>query len=206
MGDIVVRLKRGGKAAVGESKLFGSPDVPDGFEWPAVIDDANCYDLDFLCQLNCADLAEYDRQKLLPQRGMLYFFYDFEKSSGDVEDKNSARVVYCDSQKLEELMMVDDEGRDCALCPPRALSFSRPANGKEKPNMLVPLDRVVEEGYTSLFCISSFRIESGVLHFSDVGRLWFLIDTKKLKKRDFSDVRTKIVLKPAGSADLDGEG
>lgn len=194
MGGIVVRQKRGGAVRLGTSKLFGSPDVPAGFEWPAIIDAANCYDLDFLCQLNCAELADYDKQKLLPHSGMLYFFYDFAKSSGDINDKNSARVVYSNDKKLDELMMVDSEGRDCALCTPKALSFSRPTSSKEKPNILIPLANDVEEGYTALFCISSFRIESGFLHFSDIGKLWFLIETEKLKQKDFSDIRTKIML------------
>lgn len=197
MGAIVIRQKRNGAVPLGVSKLFGSPDVPNAFEWPAVIDSANCYDLDFICQINCSELALHDKRGVLPSKGMLYFFYDIAKSSGDVGDKNSARVVYtCDTQ-LDELMMVDGEGRDCAICPPKALSFSHAASKAEKPTMLLPLSTDVEEGYTAIFCISSFRVENAALRFTNVGRLYFLVKTESLERYDFSDVRTKIVLENA---------
>ncbi len=193
MQNIVVRQKRGGTVQVGASKLFGSPDVAEGFEWPAVINSKNCYDLDFLCQINLSQLADLDKDGILPNSGILYFFYDFYKSNGDVDDKNSARLVYSNSKQLFTLTMVDDEGVDCALCTPKALSFSRLVNSGEKPNISIPLTTDIEQGYTALFCISSFKIQNSTLHFTDIGKLYFLIKTEKLAERDFSDVRTKIV-------------
>ena len=193
MAGIVIRQKRSGGVPIGASKLFGSPDVPDGFEWPAVTDSLDCFDLDFICQLNCAELALHDKQKRLPSKGMLYFFYDIAKSSGDINDKNAARVVYTSDEPLDELMMVDEDGRDCALCTPKALSFSHAASKTEKLNMLVPLSTDIEEGYTAIFGISSFKIENGSLHFTNIGKLWFLVRTESLERHDFSDVRVKIV-------------
>lgn len=193
MAGIVVRQKRGGGVPVGASKLFGSPDVPDSFEWPVVVDGDECFDPDFLCQLNCAELAPHDKKGLLPSKGMLYFFYDFAKSSGDLSDKAAARVVFSTDTPLDELMIVDEDGRDCAICMPKALSFSHAASKTEKLNMLIPLSTDEEEGYTVLFSISSFKIENGNMHFTDIGRLLFLVSTKSLERNDFSDVRVKIV-------------
>lgn len=197
MGAIAVRQKRGGSVPTGSSKLFGSPDVPENFDWPAVADATNCYDLDFICQLNCSELSPYDRKRLLPDKGMLYFFYDFAESPGLISDENAARVIYSTEENLEQLTMVDANGVDCALCPPKALSFSRLTKGAAPPHILLPLSPEADEGLTMLLCLSSFRIERGFLHFTDVGRLCFLIEDTKLAERNFSDVRVKISGKSA---------
>ena len=193
MNGALLRLKKGGAVPIGGSKLFGSPDVPPDFEWPAVKDSENCYDLDFLCQINCVDKAPYDGGHLLPRSGILYFFYDFAVSSGSIEDRNAARVVYSSQKNLEPLIMVDDSGKDCALCPKRGLSFAELNKGTEKPRLQMPLSTDVRDGYVTLFGIDSFSIEHGNIHFTDIGTLWFLIDEKNLELRDFSDVRVSIV-------------
>ena len=46
------------KLPAGSSKLFGNPDVWDGFEWPYIEEKDEKYDLTFMCQINCADAAE----------------------------------------------------------------------------------------------------------------------------------------------------
>jgi uncharacterized protein YwqG len=80
---------------LGQSRLGGVPDVPADFEWPRLTDKpnprhrlrpnpflgkvaVNGYDkpMDFLVQLNLADLTSFDTSDLLPQTGSLLFFID----------------------------------------------------------------------------------------------------------------------------------
>lgn len=96
------------------SKIGGKPSLPRGFAWPTFAgreeycfkrDDA--YDDDgepvninrplaFLAQFNMKDTAPMDKDGLLPQTGMLSFFYDLETEPWGIEpeDKGSARVFY----------------------------------------------------------------------------------------------------------------
>ena len=63
-----------GDIPVGASKFGGCPDLPAGVEWFGYgVDD--CY-LDFVAQINFAQTAPFDTAHKLPERGMLYFFYD----------------------------------------------------------------------------------------------------------------------------------
>ena len=86
---------------IGASKIGGNPDLPPEFEW-------FCYEgesyegitenrpLSFLAQINCAEVREYDTDSLLPESGMLYFFYELATMTWgfDPMDKGSARVYY----------------------------------------------------------------------------------------------------------------
>ena len=82
---------------VGGSKYGGCPDVPVGFQWPM---DANNRPLSLLLQIKCSDLTSYDKEKVLPTTGHLYFFY--ELSDQDLKDANdNVRVVYNDVHDSE---------------------------------------------------------------------------------------------------------
>ena len=55
------------------SKWWGDPDMPENMQ---VTEDGETYDypLTFVCQINCEDIAKYDKEGKLPHEGMLYFF------------------------------------------------------------------------------------------------------------------------------------
>jgi len=55
---------------LGQSRAGGVPDLPDSLEHPA--------GLQFLCQINLAEVPPTPGTSLLPSEGMLYFFYDME--------------------------------------------------------------------------------------------------------------------------------
>ena len=57
------------KTETGDSKFFGAPDLPEDFEWPV---DEEEYDLEFICQINCAEAFKHNN--MMPEKGMLYFF------------------------------------------------------------------------------------------------------------------------------------
>lgn len=60
------------------SKWWGDPDMPENMQYPTmeVTEEGESYDypLTFLCQINCEDLASFDKEGRLPHEGMLYFF------------------------------------------------------------------------------------------------------------------------------------
>ena len=108
-----------GECPVGRSKIGGKPDLPLDFQWyyfrgksyeetiaslpPGAHKYINREDarynadlpLSFLAQINCEEIREFDKDKLLPSTGMLYFFYEIETMTwGFSGDKGGARVYY----------------------------------------------------------------------------------------------------------------
>ena len=57
---------------LGASKLGGLPDLPDGTAWP----EKKGQPQSFIAQIRLEDVHSYDVDKVLPQKGMLWFFYD----------------------------------------------------------------------------------------------------------------------------------
>jgi hypothetical protein len=57
---------------LGASKVGGMPDLPFGVGWPVLI---TGQPLDFLCQVNLADLPDQRAETWLPRQGLLSFFY-----------------------------------------------------------------------------------------------------------------------------------
>ena len=52
------------------SKFCGDPDMPEDMEYPML----DQIPLTFICQIDCADLAPYDKDGIFPEDGMFYFF------------------------------------------------------------------------------------------------------------------------------------
>jgi uncharacterized protein YwqG len=111
------------KSCVGTSKIGGNPDLPPDFEW--FYYEGEHFDgsgtanrpLSFIAQINCAEANEYEipgllPKSLLPESGMLYFFYDMASSKWgfDPQDKGCARVFYYggDLSELQRTELPDD--------------------------------------------------------------------------------------------------
>ena len=76
---------------LGESKIGGMPDLPSGFSWP----ECNGQPQSFLAQIRLSDTDSYDEDKVLPQSGMLWFFYDAQQQTfGENPTDNSCWHVY----------------------------------------------------------------------------------------------------------------
>lgn len=60
------------------SKWWGDPDMPENMQYPTmeVNEEGETFDypLTFVCQINCEDIAPFDKEGKLPHEGMLYFF------------------------------------------------------------------------------------------------------------------------------------
>jgi uncharacterized protein YwqG len=71
-------------AAVGASRLGGLPDVPPGFSWPQI----DGKPMQFLAQINCAEIPAQTVDAPFPAEGLLYFFFDFDSLSVFKPQKN----------------------------------------------------------------------------------------------------------------------
>ncbi len=85
---------------IGQSKFGGLPDLPNKIEFPKW----KSKPLSFLAQINLNEISNYDSEKLLPENGFLYFFYDQEQSTWgfDPKEKDSFKVIYSET-KVEDL-------------------------------------------------------------------------------------------------------
>lgn len=101
-----IRLKIGtpAKEIPGGTRFGGAPDVPAGFTWPVFTGEWYGEEgktrkerpLSFLAQFDCAGLAAYDADGLLPHTGLLSFFYEVETQRWgyDPKDAGCARVFW----------------------------------------------------------------------------------------------------------------
>ena len=112
------------KLPKGTSKIGGKPDLPKDFQWfyykgedyKKIVENRP---LSFLMQINCEEVHKYDKESLLPEKGMLYFFYElFTMTWGfSPQDRGSAKVFYYDGE-IEDLVSTDfpkDMEKDCII-------------------------------------------------------------------------------------------
>ncbi len=104
------------KLPAGSSKLFGNPDVWNGFEWPYIEENGEKYDLTFMCQIDCAEAEGFDESGLLPKTGILYFFYDLD-TMPEAPDEKSSRVLWYNGElsALHEMILTDENGNSLAF-------------------------------------------------------------------------------------------
>lgn len=116
----------------GTSKFGGHPDLPGNFEWyyyrgKGMDDSIKNRPLSFLAQINCQEIRRFDTEHLLPDSGMLYFFYELDSMTWgfDVKDAGSARVFYYngDIAELERTEPPADLAREFRL-PELKIDFS----------------------------------------------------------------------------------
>ena len=117
------------KLPIGSSKFFGTPDIYEGFVWPTIEIDGEEYDLSFVGQINLKDVTKYDKEGLLPKKGMLYFFYDLDEMPFDPNDLNACKVIYHESDEhLESITYVDEDGEDLSF-KEMTVKFSKVKDG-----------------------------------------------------------------------------
>ena len=91
-----------------KTKIGGKPELPSDFEWYYYEGEdfsgvKKSRPLSFMAQINCAEIKSFDKDDLLPDTGMLYFFYELETMEWGYspEHSGSARVYYYDSDMTE---------------------------------------------------------------------------------------------------------
>ena len=201
MDSIKICLEKPSEDLFMQSKWWGNPNMPVGFDVPD--------DLTFICQIRCDEIAEFDKENLLPHKGMLYFFAEIDYYFGHFDsycpdgywDNEDVKVFYVediDNQTFEQVVFVDDDDNPVALKELRIV-FSNSGPMCETNKMLgEPYNREWEDwdapynGWTELLQVDSDDYEGATLNFMDWGMLHILINPKDLKNKDFSNV-TSIV-------------
>lgn len=180
------------KLPAGSSKLFGNPDVWDGFEWPYIEENGEKYDLTFMCQIDCAKAEGFDESGLLPKTGILYFFYDLD-TMPEVPDEKSARVLWYNGElsALHEMILTDENGNSLAFSEQR-IDFDV-AETNEKSSHLLLGDMTQSCDFINsclpLLRIGSLETEDAEIRFKGNGALCFYIEKEKLGACDFSKVK-----------------
>lgn len=121
------------------SKWWGDPDLPENMQYPVMTVEEGGesfeYPLTFICQINCEDIAEFDKEGLLPHEGMLYFFGAIDELAGYESPvrtvlgewpKGRLVVKYAKSINFETFqssMLVDDDNQSLTD-PELEISFS----------------------------------------------------------------------------------
>ncbi len=186
---------------IGSSKFFGNPDVWDAFEWPAIEEDGELYDLTFMCQINCAEIAAFDKNNKLPKTGMLYFFYDLDEMPSLPSIEQAARVLYYNGNidSLRQIKLVDEDGEDISIKEMK-IEFEIVDEGylddTDSTHLMLGVPSLdygiyddIIDGWQMLLQIDSLETDEVFINFADEGVLCFYIEQEKLEKRDFSDVR-----------------
>ncbi|WP_338841181.1 YwqG family protein [Flavobacterium ginsenosidimutans] len=109
---------------IGQTKIGGRPDLPKGINW---FTETNTIErgtkflffdnrkkeiitipLSFIAQINFSEVSVYDKEGLLPNTGILYFFYCAEQDAWgfDFKDKNKFKTFYWNGN-FEELKRCD---------------------------------------------------------------------------------------------------
>lgn len=138
---ITLKISGRSEQRSGTTRFGGRPDVPRSFTWP-VFDSGEmeknvkkglfsflhvrkdkignarkpaARPLSFIAQFDCAELAKYDTEHLLPNHGILSFFYETysQRWGFDPKDKGCARVYWFEnSATLEPAEFPDDLEED----------------------------------------------------------------------------------------------
>lgn len=119
--------------SIGSSKFGGLPDLPVHLSFPEYQDRF----LSFLAQVNLKEAKAFDVNNLLPETGILYFFYDVvEQPWGfDREDKGCYTVLYYDGDFAElKRTPYPDETEEYFPLPSFKMCFNEFYTLPEEPN------------------------------------------------------------------------
>ncbi len=180
------------------SKWFGDPYMPENMQYPTVevTEEGETYDypLTFICQINCEDIAPYDKEGRLPHEGMLYFFaaldewlgYESATHNGLGEwPKGEFVVKYAKSinfETFQSCILVDDE--DQPLTDPELeIVFSECDDAADGIKLLgVPFFEDVRQQYPDMINLLQLDENDEIgLRFYDGGNLNLLMKESDLK-------------------------
>ena len=163
---IKLTLKHSERVLFCGSKWWGDPDMPENMQYPTieVTEDGETFDypLTFICQINCEDIAPYDKENKLPHEGMLYFFAAIDKWLGYDSPTSNDRgewakghfvvkyVKAINFETFQSCMLVDDD--DQALTEHEMeICFSECADDEKCIKMLgTPSSSEVADKYSEL--------------------------------------------------------
>lgn len=189
------------------SKWFGDPDMPENMEYPTieVTEEGETYDypLTFICQINCEDIAKYDKDDRFPHEGMLYFFgaidewlgYESPTHNGIGEwGKGNLVVKYAKSINFETFrscIMVDEEDQPVTE-PEMEMVFSECEDDADGMKLAgVPFFEEVRQEYPEMLNLLQIDCDDDLgIRIYDGGNINVMIKESDLEFRNWKKIRT----------------
>lgn len=204
---IRISLQKSERVLFCGSKWWGDPDMPENMQYPTVevTEEGETYDypLTFVCQINCEDIAPYDKEGRLPHEGMLYFFaaldewlgYDSATHNGIGEwPKGEFVVKYAKTinfETFQSCILVDDE--DQPLTDPELeIVFSECDDDADGIKLLgIPYFEEVRQEYPEMLNLLQLDEDDQLgLRFYDCGNLNLMIKESDLKFGNWKKTKT----------------
>ena len=195
---IRLKLEKTDRVLFCGSKWWGDPDMPEGMVYPTVqvTEDGETYDypLTFICQINCEDIAPYDKEGKFPNEGMLYFFAALDKwigyDSPTTNDrgewtKGHVAVKYAKAINFETFrscILVDDE--DQSLTEPELeIEFAECEDNAPGHKLLgVPFSDKVRKEYPDMLCLLQIGSDETMgIHLDNNGNINLMMKPSDLK-------------------------
>ena len=200
---IKLELKKTERILFCGSKWWGDPDMPENMQYPTmeVTEEGEKFDypLTFVCQINCEDIAPYDKENKLPHEGMLYFFaaiddyigYESPVQNPDGEwPKGRISVKYAKSINFETFqtcMLVGDEDEQLTE-PELEIVFSE--CGDDEPGIKMLCNDSIQPEHLTLMQMVSDTVSG--LNLQDK-KMSFIMKDSDLKFGNWK--RAKAILK-----------
>ena len=200
---IKLELKKTERILFCGSKWWGDPDMPENMQYPImeVTEEGEKFDypLTFVCQINCEDIAPYDKENKLPHEGMLYFFaaiddyigYESPVQNPDGEwPKGRISVKYAKSINFETFqtcMLVGDEDEQLTE-PELEIVFSE--CGDDEPGIKMLCNDSIQPEHLTLMQMVSDTVSG--LNLQDK-KISFIMKDSDLKFGNWK--RAKAILK-----------
>ena len=110
------------KIEIGQSKIGGKPDLSNSSQWPMTNSKKS---LSFIGQLNCAELKTFDKDNLLPNEGLISFFYCSEQEAWgfDPKDTDRFKVIYAESIENLDRINFPKDLEQHSIFQPNELKF-----------------------------------------------------------------------------------
>ena len=186
------------------SHWWGFPDLPKDVLWPCRDCADNADDdteelLTFVCQIRLEEIAELDKDGLLPHKGMLWFFADLDYFLGDMDapcegmgewEESAFKVIYreeCDELFTHKCYWEDGSP---AVMEAEMMTFEATDNEEEFGMKLLGMPAMTEgyenenEGLVSLLQVD--EDDRWQLRFFDSGCINFMMPIESLEERDFA--------------------
>lgn len=196
MNSIGIHFHPGEEVALGESKWWGDPDLPEDMDYPVMNDTP----LTFICQIRLRDIAPYDTEGLLPKDGTLYFFaaiaeyvekleveQDNHNGLGEWSEDSFAVLYAPEGATLQTCQLLYDDDETPVALPAERITFTVEDATYDGFKLLgLPYyDEVREEFTKEISLLQIDEQDSWGLRLYDCGMLNFLIKPSELKKREW---------------------
>jgi uncharacterized protein YwqG len=121
---------------LGASKIGGTPDLPPDVTWPQWKN----LPQSFIAQIRLDDVPVADEEKLLPQHGMLWFFYDSQQETygANAADRGGWRVLFNENIANLQRTPAPDTLAPTSRFGACSLRFSREITLSQQPELDIP--------------------------------------------------------------------